>query len=63
MQTIPLCSLAGVLVWYCVRQDQPRYERFRILDWRGALLLVIGGSALSTMLYQGDRLGFTLCRL
>src|SRR6266403_5210740 len=55
-QTIPLCSLAGVLVWYCVHQDQPRYERFRMLDWRGALLLVIGTGALSTMLYQGDRL-------
>src|ERR1700730_10799535 len=56
LQTIPLCSLAGVLVWYCVQQDQPKYERFRMLDWRGALLLVIGIGALSTMLYQGDRL-------
>jgi DHA2 family multidrug resistance protein len=54
-QTIPLCSLAGVLVWYCLHQDQPGYERFRVLDWRGALLLVIGTGALSTMLYQGDR--------
>ena len=26
------------------------------LDWRGALLLVIGTGALSTVLYQGDRL-------
>src|SRR4051794_31174346 len=42
LQTIPLCSLAGVLVWYYLRQDQPKYERFRMLDWRGALLLVIG---------------------
>jgi MFS transporter, DHA2 family, multidrug resistance protein len=56
LQTIPLCSLAGVLVWYCLQQDQPKYERFRMLDWRGALLLVIGTGALSTMLYQGDRL-------
>jgi DHA2 family multidrug resistance protein len=55
-QTIPLCSLAGVLVWHCLHQDQPRYERFRMLDWRGVLLLVIGTGALSTMLYQGDRL-------
>jgi DHA2 family multidrug resistance protein len=36
LQTIPFCSLAGGLVWYCLRQDQPRYERFRMLDWRGA---------------------------
>jgi DHA2 family multidrug resistance protein len=56
LQTIPLCSLAGVLVWYCLHQDQPKYERLRILDWRGALLLVIGTGALSTMMYQGDRL-------
>ena len=56
LQTIPLCSMAGVLVWYCLHQDQPKYERLRILDWRGALLLVIGSGALSTMLYQGDRL-------
>jgi DHA2 family multidrug resistance protein len=55
-QAVPLCSLAGVLVWYCVQQDQPKYERFRMMDWRGALLLVVGTGALSTMLYQGDRL-------
>jgi DHA2 family multidrug resistance protein len=63
LQTIPLCSLAGVLVWYCMDQDQPRYERFRMLDWRGALLLVIGAGALSTMLYQGDRLDWFNSRL
>jgi DHA2 family multidrug resistance protein len=62
-QAIPLCSLAAVLVWYCLHQDQPRYERFRILDWRGALLLVIGTGALSTMLYQGDRLDWFNSRL
>jgi DHA2 family multidrug resistance protein len=62
-QTIPLCSLAGVLVWYCLQQDQPRYERFRMLDWRGALLLVIGAGALSTMLYQGDRFDWFNSRL
>ena len=45
LQTIPLCALAGVLVWYCLHQDQPRYERLRMLDWRGALLLVIGTGA------------------
>src|SRR5258706_11341169 len=56
LQTIPLCAGAGVLVWYCLHQDQARYERFRMLDWRGALLLVIGTGALSTLLYQGDRL-------
>src|SRR6201996_1685854 len=62
-QTIPLCTLAGVLVWYCLPQDQPRYERFGMLDWRGLLLLVIGTGALSTMLYQGDRLDWFNSRL
>jgi DHA2 family multidrug resistance protein len=63
LQTIPLCSLAGVLVWYCLHQDQPRYERLRIMDWRGLLLLVVGTGALSTMLYQGDRLDWFNSRL
>jgi len=63
LQTIPLCSLAAVLVWYCLHQDQPQYERFRMLDWRGALLLVIGIGALSTLLYQGDRLDWFNSRL
>jgi DHA2 family multidrug resistance protein len=63
LQTIPLCSLAGVLVWYCLHQDQPKYDRFRMLDWRGALLLVIGTGALSTMLYQGDRFDWFNSRL
>jgi MFS family permease len=56
LEAVPLCSLAGVLVWYGLHQDQPKYERFRMLDWRGVLLLVIGSGALSTMLYQGGRL-------
>jgi DHA2 family multidrug resistance protein len=56
LQAVPLCSLAGVLVWYGLHQDQPNYGRFQMLDWRGVLLLVIATGALSTMLYQGDRL-------
>jgi DHA2 family multidrug resistance protein len=63
LQTIPLCSLAGVLVWYCLPQDQPRYERLRMADWRGLLLLMIGTGALSTMLFQGDRFDWFNSRL
>jgi DHA2 family multidrug resistance protein len=63
LQAVPLCSLAGALVWYCLDQDQPTYERLRMLDWRGVLLLVIGTGALSTMLYQGDRLDWFNSRL
>jgi MFS transporter, DHA2 family, multidrug resistance protein len=55
-QAAPLCMLAGVLVWYGDPQDEPHYERFHVLDWRGILLLAIGFGAFSTMLYQGDRL-------
>jgi DHA2 family multidrug resistance protein len=55
-QAIPLCTLAGVLVWYGDPQDEPHYERFHMLDWRGVLLLAVGFGAFSTMLYQGDRL-------
>jgi MFS transporter, DHA2 family, multidrug resistance protein len=55
-QAVPLCTLAGVLVWYGDPQDEPHYERFQMLDWRGVLLLVVGFGAFSTMLYQGDRL-------
>jgi len=32
------------------------YNRFRMLDWRGLILLVAGFSAFSTMLVQGNRL-------
>src|ERR1700735_1875778 len=63
LQSIPLCALAVVLVWYCLPQDRPGYQRFRILDWRGVLLLMIGAGALSTMFYQGDRLDWFNSRL
>lgn len=54
-QAVPLCALAAALVWYGAPQDEPHCERFRILDWPGALL-VVGFGALSTMLFHGDRL-------
>jgi MFS transporter, DHA2 family, multidrug resistance protein len=55
-QALPLCTVAAALVWYGDPQDQPHYERFHCADWRGVLLAIIGFGALSTMLYQGDRL-------
>ncbi len=55
-QAVPLCVLSGALVWYGIPQDEPHYERFKIADWRGLVLLIIGTGSLSTMLYQGDRL-------
>ncbi len=53
--TLPLCTLAALLVWYGVEQDAPKYERLPSFDWSGALLGAIGFSALVTMLEQGDR--------
>jgi MFS transporter, DHA2 family, multidrug resistance protein len=55
-QAVPLCMLAGVLVWCGDPQDETHYERFHVLDWRGIVLLAVGFGAFSTMLYQGDRL-------
>lgn len=55
-EVIPLCALAAVLVWYGLPQDRPAYERFRIFDWRGALLILAGFGSLTTLLQQGDRL-------
>ena len=55
-QAVPTTMLAGALVWHGGAQDEPHYERFRILDWRGVLLLIVGFGAFSTLLYQGDRL-------
>ena len=55
-QDLPLCTLAGLLVWYGVKQDLPDYTRIRQFDWRGALLVAIGFGSLTTMLEQGNRL-------
>jgi MFS transporter, DHA2 family, multidrug resistance protein len=55
-QAVPLCLFSGALVWYGIPQDEPHYERFKVFDWRGFVLLIISGGSLGTMLYQGDRL-------
>ena len=54
-EALPLCALAGILVWYGVEQDEPKYDRLPLFDWPGALLGAVGFSALITMLEQGDR--------
>jgi DHA2 family multidrug resistance protein len=54
-QAIPLCTIAGVLVWYGDPQDETHYERLRCTDWRGVLLAIAGFGALSTMLYLDNR--------
>ena len=56
VEALPFCAVAGLLVWWGFPQDEPKYERFRAFDWRGAIGLVVGFGSLSTMLEQGDRL-------
>ena len=67
LETLPLCALAGVSVWYGVEQDPPRYERLPKFDWLGALLVVVGLGSFTTMLEQGDRFDWfnspTICVL
>jgi DHA2 family multidrug resistance protein len=63
LQVVPLCAASAVLVWYGVPQDQPQYARIPKFDWRGALLILIGFTALTTLLQQGDRLDWLNSRL
>ena len=56
LEDLPLCTLAGLLVWHGVKQQPPQYDRIRQFDWRGALLVIAGFGALTTMLEQGNRL-------
>ena len=55
-EDLPLCALAGLLVWHGVEQQPPKYESVRQFDWRGALLVIVGFGAFTTMLEQGNRL-------
>jgi MFS transporter, DHA2 family, multidrug resistance protein len=55
-QSIPLCTLAALLIWYGMPQDPLRFERFAKFDWRGALLVLTIAICTGTMLEQGDRL-------
>jgi len=55
-QVIPLSAIAAVLVWHSMPQDEAHYERFKGMDWRGMLLVVVGFGSLTTLLLQGDRL-------
>lgn len=54
-EALPLCALAGTMVWFGVDQDPPQHDRIRKFDWPGALLVILGAGSLTTMLEQGDR--------
>ena len=55
LEVIPLSAIAAVLVWYGIDPDPPQYQRFGIFNWQGAVLIVLGFGAFTTMLQQGDR--------
>ena len=55
-ESVPLAAVAFSLMWWGMPQDPPQHDRFRVIDWRGMLLSLVGFGALSTMLQQGDRL-------
>lgn len=55
-QIVPACLAGAALIAYGLPQDPVRLERFRQLDWRGALLGVGGLSLLVIGLTQGERL-------
>lgn len=56
LAALPLSALAAALVWYGMDPGEPEYDRLKVFDWRGALLMVPSFGALVTMLMQGDRL-------
>lgn len=55
-ENLPLFTLAFLLVWYGLPQDEPQYARLRKFDWPGAILIVIAAFSFVTVLEQGDRL-------
>ena len=62
-QVIPLSAIAAVLIWFGIPLEPPQLQRLRQFDWRGALLIMAGFSALVTVLTQGDRLDWFNSRL
>ncbi|OAG74633.1 transporter protein [Gluconobacter japonicus] len=53
-QSIPLCTLSFLLLWYGMPVDPPKHERFWKFDWKGFLLIVFGMGSFSIMLQMGD---------
>ena len=53
---IPVFSMAAALVLAGIPREPAQPDRFRRIDWRGMLMLVVVFGPFSTMLYQGDRL-------
>ena len=54
-EAAPVFTLSGLLIWAGVPREAPKLERFRKIDWRGMLMMIVVFGPFSTMLYQGDR--------
>ena len=53
---IPIFTMGAALVLAGVPREPAQLDRFRKIDWRGMLMLVVVFGPFSTLLYQGDRL-------
>ena len=60
---IPVFTMAAALVWAGVPREPAQLDRFRKMDWRGMLMLVVVFGPFTTMLYHGDRLDWFNSRL
>lgn len=55
-ETVPLCAIAALLVWFGMIQDHVQLQRFKKFNHRGFALALIGFSSFVIVLEQGDRL-------
>jgi len=53
---VPFATIASVLVWFGLDQDELRLSKLQTFDWIGTLLVLIGLGGLAIILEQGDRL-------
>jgi len=55
-QALPMCAIGLGLALYGLPEENADRGRFRIFNWRGALLIAVVGPASTIALYQGARL-------
>ena len=53
---IPVFTMGAALILAGIPREPAQLDRFRKIDWRGMLMLVVVFGPFSTLLYQGDRL-------
>lgn len=63
LQTAPLAALSGLLVWYGMPQEPPRYARLKTYDWTGAVLATVAFGALGVFFGEGEQFDWFNSRL